>query len=133
MLKSAKGSFRLEKKDSCSNAKATKKEEPLVKDELPVQDASSNSESEEETERDLIKQCKKYKESMDPRYPCPYCDWWHCPYCDWWNKKGGRYRSQQRLHVLTITSPRTSSRLFRQCWSALEAPVLSVVILFPKE
>ena len=95
VLKSAKGSFRLEKKESCSNAKAIKKEELLVKDELPKQDESSSSESEEETdERDLIKLYKKYKASKYPNYKCPYCDW---------NKKEGRWRysrSQQSFHVL---------------------------------
>ena len=90
VLKSAKGSFRLEKKESCSNAKAIKKEELLVKDELPKQDESSSSESEEETERDLLKLYKKYKASKFkfPTYQCPYCDWKH------------RSRHQQRLHVL---------------------------------
>ena len=41
MLKSAKGSIRLEK-DSCSNAKAIKKEELLVKEELKEQDGRSD-------------------------------------------------------------------------------------------
>ena len=58
MLKSAKGSFRLEKEESCSNAKAIKKEEPLVKDELPEQDENSNSsqesiQGEEQSEEEL--------------------------------------------------------------------------------
>ena len=89
VLKSAKGSFRLEKKESCSNAKAIKKEELLVKDELPKQDESSSSESEEETdERDLIKLYKKYKASKFSNYQCPYCDWRH------------RSKYLQRSHVL---------------------------------
>ena len=44
VLKSAKGSIRLEKQ--CSNVKAIKKEEFLVKDELPEQDGSRNSSQE---------------------------------------------------------------------------------------
>ena len=122
VLKSAKGSIRLERKESCSNAKAIKKEKLLVKDKLPEQDGNSNSVQEsnrneeiiveltedelcsnkavidkndppeEETERDLIKQYKEYLASNYPKYQCPYCDWG--------NKRGRRDRYHQRLHVL---------------------------------
>ena len=53
VLRSAKGSIRLEKKQHCSKAKATKKEEFSVKVEPQEQDGSSNSSQFEETLEEL--------------------------------------------------------------------------------